>query len=130
MDAKEVHLTLLLGQENEESDTDSLEESAQSLLRILEDMDIESVTLLHTQDYLPFAKGESLISGGLFISVLPAMLPKLMEFLVDWTLRNKGYLLQAKLQRGTQSAEIVYSSHTSLPDDQQHEKMIKQFIEE
>lgn len=130
MDAKEVELQLFLGMQNDEGDAESLEESAQVLLRLLADMDVESATLLRAQDYLPFAKGEPLMSGGLLLSVLPAMLPGLMEFLRAWIARNQRYLLQARLQRGEQSVEVVYASGASLTEIQEQREALKPLLED
>jgi hypothetical protein len=130
MDANEIDLRLFLGKEDDDGDSDGLEESARALLSILEDMDVESATLLRSQDYLPFAKGSSLISGGLHVSVRPAMLPGLMAFLSTWIARNQGSRLQVTLQRGDLSVEVVYAFSGTLSEIQKQSEAFKQLLEE
>ncbi|HEY1353765.1 MAG TPA: hypothetical protein VGF67_29500 [Ktedonobacteraceae bacterium] len=130
MDTNEVDLRLFLGQQNDDGDTDGLEETARALLSILEDMDVESATLLRTQDYLPFAKGSAPISGGLHISVRQGMLPGLMEFLHTWLSRNQGYRLQAIMQRGDLSVEVVYTGRGTLSEIRKQRAALKQLLEE
>jgi hypothetical protein len=122
---EEVNLTLHLVKVHGEADLDDLNRLTHTLRRNLDDMDTESVTLLHGQDYLPGAKGDALTVGGLLVSVLPTALPAVLEFLREWVLRNNNHMIRAKVQRGDQLAEIEYPANMSHDELQKHLEMIK-----
>ncbi len=128
-DSKEAKLTLHIAKADGEANVDELDQLTHTLMRYLEGMDVESVTLLHEQDYLPGAKGDMFTVGGLLVSILPTALPKVMEFLQSWVLQNVGHTIRAKVQRGDRSAEIEYPAYMSPDELKNHLEVIKQMVE-
>jgi hypothetical protein len=63
----------------------------------LEDLDVESVRLA-TSDNAPVGtKGlDSMTAGTIAMTVLPAMLPKVLEFLQSWSLQGRGRTIKFK----------------------------------
>jgi len=128
MDSKEANLTLRIAKADGEADVEDLDQLTHTLMKNLGNMDIESVTLLYDQDYLPGAKGDPFIIGGLLIAILPAALPKVVEFLQKWALRNKDYVIRAKVQKGDRTAEIEYTAEMPPNDLRNHLETIKQLV--
>lgn len=128
-DSKEAKLTLHIAKADGEANVDELDQLTHTLMRYLEDMDVESVTLLHEQEHLPGAKGGLFIVGGMLVSILPTAFPKVMEFLQSWVSQNIGHTIRAKVQRGDRSAEIEYPSNMPPDELKSHLEAIKQMIE-
>src|SRR2546425_4583661 len=90
-------------------DADKLSQLTGYLRSELEDMDIESVTDVRNQAVPSGAKVvDPLTAGALVVAVLPAVLPKVMEFIQAWTLRGQGHTVKIKAQCGDRSVEVEY----------------------
>lgn len=95
--------------EQEFSDKDELDQLTRLLISDLEELQVTSVTLLRDQPAQPGAKNSDVITwGALVVVALQATLPKLLEFMQAWTLRNQGHTVKIKAQQGERSIEIEY----------------------
>ena len=126
----EVQLMLQIGAGAGEFDAEELAQLTQTLMRSLEDAGVESATLLREQERLPGAKGDPTTFGVLLVAVLPTVLPKVLDFLQTWAVRNNDHTIKAKVQHGNRSVEIEYAEHIPLEQLQQHLAMIKQLMKE
>src|SRR5512139_2378619 len=76
---------------------EELDRMTRQLLRELKDFDLESVQLKSGGSAPPGTKGvEAVTAGTIAVSVLPAVLPKLVEFLQGWTLQGRGRTIKFK----------------------------------
>jgi hypothetical protein len=125
----EVNLTLHIQSANDDFDADELNLLTNALVRSLEDVGVESVEVMRDQNIPKGAKGDLITLGALLVTVLPSTLPKVMEFLQAWTLRNKDQTLRAKVGWGDRSAEIEYPAYMSPEELKKHVEVIKQLIE-
>ncbi len=57
--------------------------------------------------------GEAVTVGALALSVLPAVLPKLLEFLQAWVLRTKSRSVKVKADLGGRIVEVECSGDMS-----------------
>lgn len=129
-DSNEVSLTLHIAQVHGEVDVNNLNQLTHTLMRNLEGMDVESVTLSQDQDYLPGKKGDSTAVDELLVSVLPTALPKVVEFLQRWVSQNKDHTIRVKIELGNKSVEIEYPATMSPSELKDHIEMMKQFVDE
>lgn len=106
-------------------DTDKLSQLTGYLRSELEDMDIESVTDVRNQTVPLGAKVvDPFTAGALVIAVLPAVLPKVMEFIQAWTLRGEGHTVRVKYQRGDRSVEVEYPVRMAPDEAKKHIDMV------
>ncbi len=126
----EVHLTLHIEGVGVEFDADELNQLTHSLMRSLEDVGVESVTVVRDQGIPLGAKGDPVTIGALLVAVLPTTLPKVMEFLQAWTVRNQDHTLRAKVQRGDRSAVIEYPANMPPDELKKHVEVLKHLVEE
>jgi hypothetical protein len=126
----EINLTLQLKNVRDDFDADELNQLVQTLMRRLEDVGVELATLMREQESPQGAKGDPITIGVLLVAVLPATLPKVMEFLQTWVIRNNEHMIKAKVQQGDRSAEIEFSENIPLEKLQKHLEMIKQMVKE
>ena len=99
----------------------SLEEQddlARRLLIELEDLDVQA-GLFHPDSVLPpgAKAGEATLFGTLAVSVLPAFLPKLVDFLQNWIQRGDRRTVKIKTQLGDRSIELEYAPATMTNKD-------------
>lgn len=126
----EVRLTLHIEGVGGDFDVDELNQLTHFLMRSLEDVGVESVTVMRDQDIPLGAKGDPVTFGALLVTVLPATLPRVIEFLQAWTDRNQDHTLRAKVQRGDRSAEIEYPANMPPDELKKHVEVLKQLVEE
>ena len=106
-------------------DAEKLSQLTGYLRSELEDMDIESVTDVRNQAAPPGAKVvDPLTAGALIVAVLPAVLPKVMEFIQAWTLRGEGHTVKIKAQRGDRSVEVEYPMRMAPDEAKKHIDMV------
>ncbi len=61
------------------------------------------------------AKGDLITVGVLALAVLPALLPKLVEYLQHWTMRGQGRSMRIKVGNGDKVVEVeLTNSNESL----------------
>jgi hypothetical protein len=115
-----VNLTLEIGSQ-EVVDGDELDQITRLLMSDLEELPVESVIPLRSQTVQLGAKNPDVITwGALAVVAVQATLPKLLEFMQAWTLRNQGHTVKIKAQRGDRSIEIEY------PQEMKPEEVRKQ----
>lgn len=105
--AARLNISLDAGQSVGPEDLDDL---TRQLRAELQELDLESVEL-ETREGVPTgAKSADLVSiGSLVIGVLPAMLPKVIEFLQAWSMRGYDRTVKIKANLGDRSIEVEYS---------------------
>jgi hypothetical protein len=108
MTSQEETLALTLQVEvGEGSDTEELDRLARQLLHELRELEVESADLVTTGRAPEGAKSaEAVTMGMLAVTVLPTVLPKMLEFLQAWMLRGQGRTLKFKGKVGGEDIEI------------------------
>jgi len=94
---------------------DDLDALTRRLRDELEDLDLQSVSLVKTGRDLPAGAkaAEAVTLGALAITLLPGVLPKLVEFIQAWSLRGQNRTVKIKMNSGDRSVELEYSAGTS-----------------
>jgi hypothetical protein len=89
------------------NDDDQLDNMTRQLFMELKDLDVESVNLSADGHAPTGTKGvDPVIAGTIALAVLPAMLPKVLEFLQSWTLQGKGRTIKFKGKIADQHIEF------------------------
>ena len=92
------------------SDTDELDRATRQLRDELEDLNVGSVELAKSDVVVAGTKSAEVITfGSLAVTILPTLVPKLIEFLQSWTLRGESRKIKIKTQVGDRSVEVEYS---------------------
>jgi hypothetical protein len=79
------------------NDAEELDRLTRQLLRELKELDLESVQLKSGAAPPVGAKSPgALTAGTIAVSVLPAVIPKLVEFLQAWNLQGRGRTIKFK----------------------------------
>jgi hypothetical protein len=93
----------------EDADVDELDQLSRQLRTELEDLDVGEVSLVEQGEIPAGAKSaEAVTWGALAITVLPALLPKLVEFLQSWVMRAEERKVKIKTVTGDQTVELEY----------------------
>jgi hypothetical protein len=97
---------------------DALPEDVDALTRRLrseiQDFGVEEVTLTTTSAVPAGTKSvEAVTVGALAITLLPQVLPRLIEFLQAWSLRGKDRMVKIKASVGDRSVDIEYPEGAS-----------------
>jgi hypothetical protein len=94
-------------------DKDQLDQLTRQLQSEILDQGYGSAALV-TGDEVPHgAKSADAVTWGMLaVSVLPTVLPKLIEFLQSWTMRSESRKVKVRSQIGEQSIELEYSPTT------------------
>jgi hypothetical protein len=129
-DSNKVSIILHLADISGELDADDLDELTHMLIKDLEDVGVESVTTTSDHDIPQGAKGDPFTIGALLTVVLPVTLPKVMDFLQAWAVRNKGQMIGAKFQHGDRSVEIQYPANMPPEELKKHMEIIKQVVDD
>jgi hypothetical protein len=75
----------------DDASSGELDELARRLLAELRETDVESVDLVSAGSAPSGAKAaEAITAGAIALSILPAALPKLIEFVQSWAMRGQG----------------------------------------
>jgi hypothetical protein len=86
-----IELTLLLRPADPDPDREELDHATRSLRAELQDLPIDSVSLATAGAVPVGAKaGEAVTVGALTLSLVPIVLPALIEFLISWMGRKEG----------------------------------------
>jgi hypothetical protein len=106
---------------------DALAEDLDALTRQLrneiEELGVESVRLATSPQAPAGTKSmEAVTIGALAVTVLPAALPRLIEFLQAWTLRGKDQTVKIKAVVGDRSVDVEYPAGAS-------ETVVKELIQ-
>lgn len=109
MNAKSVNLILNISS-GTDVDASELDLLTRHLRSEIQELDVESVDLLKDKTTPAGAKAVDPVTlGALAVVVLPAVVPKLVEFLQSWTMRKENRTVKIKTQIGDRSLEIEYS---------------------
>lgn len=87
MASDEIQLDLTITEAD--ADPERIEKLTRYLLRDLRELGVESVERPSSKAMPEGAKGDAFTLGALALAVLPAFLPKLVEFLQAWSLRGE-----------------------------------------
>jgi hypothetical protein len=93
---------------------EDLDVMTRKLRNEIEDLGVESVRLATTPNAPAGTKSmEAVTIGALAVTVLPAALPRLIEFLQAWTLRSKDQTVKIKASVGDRSVDVEYPAGAS-----------------
>ena len=110
---KAADLTLYVGA-GEATDAEELDRLTRSLLAELGEVELESVELAGAVAIPEGAKtAEAVTLGALAVAVLPTLMPRLIEFLLEWSMRGKDRTVKIKTQIGDRSVELECPTSTS-----------------
>jgi hypothetical protein len=114
-DRNATSVTLLVdaGKDARADDVDTL---TRGLRTEIQEFGVEAVTLQTTAAVPSGTKSvEAVTLGALAVTVLPPMLPRLIEFLQAWSLRRKDRTVKIKASVGDRSVDIEYPEGASEP---------------
>jgi len=95
---------------------DRLDQLTRTLMRDLCDLGAESVEKTPGREIPKGAKGlESILVGGLTLSVLPEFMPKLVEFLQVWVQRPNTRTVKIKTKNGI---EVEFTPQKRMTTDE------------
>jgi hypothetical protein len=98
---------LMVQIELDDSDDEELDVLARQLAGELGEQDVESVALARSGAAPRGTKAvEALTLGAVAVAVLPAVLPKIVEFCQAWALRGQGRTVKFKGKVGGQDIEF------------------------
>ncbi|MBI3913203.1 MAG: hypothetical protein HY327_03235 [Chloroflexi bacterium] len=96
-----------------DADADELDRATRQLRGEIQELGVESAELAKTANALAGTKSvEAVTLGALAISVLPTVVPKLIEFLQAWSMRGESRSIKIKTQVGDRAVEVEYSPKT------------------
>jgi hypothetical protein len=108
-DAPAVSLVVSLVDESS-ADAERLDATTRQLRQRLAELDIESVELASGGAAPTGAKsGEAVALGTLLVTLLPATLPKVLDFLQSWMLRDAGHAVKIRATAGDRTVEVEYA---------------------
>ena len=92
------------------ANSEEIDQLTHQLMNEIDELGIASVNLLKEGPVPDGAKGiEAVTVGGIALTVLPTIIPKLVEFLQNWLMRGEGRKIKIKTQLGDRSVELEYS---------------------
>lgn len=86
------------------------DQMARQLLSELNELDVESAELAKGGEVSAGAKGDPITTGSIAITVLPLVLPKIVETIQGWLLRNNNRTVKYKGKVGGQAIDFEGSS--------------------
>ncbi|MCK6540905.1 MAG: hypothetical protein L6Q26_12715 [Anaerolineales bacterium] len=103
VDVVNLNLTIAISDGTEEE----LDIATRRLLMELKDFDVESVELIPGSHPPSGAKAvDPITAGAIALAVLPAALPKILEFLQVWSLNGRGRTIKFKGRIASQNIEF------------------------
>lgn len=119
MQPDRVRLLVSVG-EDPAQDPERLDEDTRRLVRELADLEVESVELAPGGAAPPGAKvGDVAAIGSLLVTLLPAVVPKLIEFIQAWTMRGAGRAVRIRATAGDRTFDVEFSPETTSPAELQ-----------
>lgn len=112
-----IHIALQLNP-RAGSDAEELDRMTRQLFTEIQELEVDSVTLV--RDGTPPAgtkSGELVTLGSLAVVVLPTIAPKLIELLQSWLMRSENNTIRIKAQVDNRSIEVEYSPATMSADE-------------
>jgi hypothetical protein len=93
---------------------EDLDAMTRQLRNEIQELGVEAVRLATTSNTPAGTKSmEAVTIGALAVTVLPAALPRLIEFLQAWTLRSKDQTVKIKASVGDRSVDVEYPAGAS-----------------
>jgi hypothetical protein len=90
--------------------TEESDELYRQLHAEIREIEVEAVERLSDGEAPAGAKGlDPVTFGALAVAVLPAVVPKLVEFLQSWVMRGENRMVKIKAQAEGRSVEVEYS---------------------
>ncbi len=130
LDVNMATLTLSIDTQDD-VDADELNRLTGQLRAELEDLDVESVGFMRDRAVPEGAKVlDPVTLGTLIVVVLPTVLPKVMEFIQAWTLRDEGHTVKIKVQRGDRSIEVEYPKAMTPEEAKKHIDLVMDELSE
>jgi len=106
-DANAVELLVSLS--DTPADSEEIDAETRQLRRRLAELDVDSVQLASGGAVPAGAKSaEAVALGTLLVTLLPATLPKVLELLQSWMLRNTGRTIKIRASAGDKTVEVEY----------------------
>lgn len=119
-DPKHINVTLQISL-GEDAYADEIDQLTRSLRDEIEDLGVESVTLVKDDTKPQGTKAaDAFTLGALAVAVLPAVIPKLVGFLQSWSMRGENRVVKIKTQVGDRSLEVEYSPKSMSSDELKH----------
>ncbi len=107
------------------ADAEETDELANHLRSDLLDLGAESVDRVSGGTPPEGARGDPLLLGALVLAVVPALLPKIVEFLQGWALRSRDRKIRIKTPDGL---EVEFSSEKKYSEAELFE-LVEKMIE-
>ena len=112
--AEQVSLTILL-ETDASCDADQVDLQARRLRQQLREFDVDSVELGRGGSIPAGAKaGEVVALGTVLLTLAPAVLPKVIDFLQAWILRGSGRSVKIHAASGGTSFDVEYFARRHL----------------
>lgn len=100
-----LHFNLTITNPN--STDDELDRLTRQLLMELKDLDVESVSMASGNEAPVGAKGlDSVTAGTIALTVMPTVLPAILEFLQAWSFQGRGRMIKFKGRLADQQIEF------------------------
>jgi hypothetical protein len=94
-------------------DLDQLDQLTRQLQSEILEQGLGSAELVAGEEVPQGAKSADAVTWGMLaVSVLPSVLPKLVDYLQSWTMRAESRKVRVRSQIGEQSIELEYSPTT------------------
>jgi len=108
---------LLFFEAGTEIDVARLDQLTRQLRTEIQELDVEAVDLVRSQSVPEGAKsGEAITLGALAVTLVPAALPQLLEFVQAWALRRANRVVKIKTQSKDELIEVEFDPRTISQD--------------
>lgn len=108
-------MSLTLAVSEADADDERLDQLTGRMMRDLRDLGVESVEREAAGTAPEGAKGDPFTWGALALAIVPALLPKLVDFLQAWTSRRGARTIKLKTPGGV---EVEITPGTRLNDEE------------
>lgn len=98
--ADNIELTVLIG--HRDADADELDRSTRRLRAEIQELPIDSASLLTSETPAGAKAGEAVTLGALVVSLAPVVVPALVDFLKSWMARKEGRTVILRTRGGTE----------------------------
>jgi len=114
MSTEEEALRLVLEVGNDsDGDAEEVDRLTRRLRHEILDQEVESAELVTTGELPAGARaGEAIAIGSLLVTLLPSVLPSLIDLLGGWLKRDTSRTIKIKLQRGETSVDVELDPRT------------------
>jgi len=111
-------VSLLVSVGDGTANDEELDRLTRRLRQQLSELDVEQVQMASGGPVPAGAKAVDPIAvGTLVVTLLPAVVPKVMDFLHAWMLRDKGRTIKIRAAAGDRSFDVEYSPGVTSEED-------------